>query len=119
MDKKLESYSKSDIIKAIRKLERYYIAKGLEKNIIDSIQETQREKSFAEAQMARQASLDRMNDFFAWKKEVVKKYGNGERVNLKDLPRIELERGAKLEKAWIDSENERKRLEKLEDKFYG
>lgn len=119
MDKKLESYSKIEIIQAIRKIERYYIAKGLEKNIIDIIEESKIEKAFAEARMARQTSIDRMNEFFNWKKEMAKKYGDGTRFSLKDLSSIELERGAKLQQAWVDSENARKQAEKQEDKYYG
>ena len=118
MDKKLESFSKSEIIASIRKMERYYIAKGLEKNIIDIIQESKREKAFAEANLARQTSIDRMNEFFNWKKEMAEKYGNGKQFKLSDLPHYQIERGANLQNAWIASENEKKRLEKLEDKYY-
>lgn len=119
MDKKLENFSKAEIIEAIRKMERYYIAKGLEKSIIDNIETVKREKAFAEANMARQTSIDRMNEFFNWKKEMAEKYGDGKRFNLRDLTKIDLERGAKLQKAWTDSEEERKKAEKKEDSYYG
>ena len=121
MDKqiKLENFSKAEIIQAVRKMERYYIAKGLEKNIIDIIQETNRQEAFEVAQAKRKTAIDRMNDFFNWKKEMAKKYGDGKQFSLKDLTMIELERGAKLQKAWTDSEEERKKAEKKEDSYYG
>ena len=119
MDKKLESYSKAEIIKAIRTVPKY-MSHGIqiEELIIDRLEDREREKIFAEAQLARQTEIDRMNEFFNWKKEMVKKYGDGIRVMFKDLPRIELERGAKLQKAWADSKNAREAAEKEEDKYY-
>jgi len=119
-EKKLESYSKDEIIKAIRSIPKY-ITHGLsiEKLVIERVEDVKRDKIFAEAQMARQTEIARMNEFFNWKKEMIKRYGDGERVSLKDLPPIELERGAKLQKAWNDSENARVVAEKEEDKYYG
>jgi hypothetical protein len=120
MDKKLESYSKAEIIQAIRAVPKYMI-NGLkaEKLVLDQLDVIKRDKVFAEAQMARQTAIDRMNEFFNWQKEMIKKYGNGERVHSKDLPRIELERGAKLQNAWLDSEKARNTAEKQEDEYYG
>ena len=120
MDKKLESYSKAEIIQAIHGISKYMISgHNAEKLVLDRLEEERRDKAFAEAQMARRTAIDRMNEFHNWKKEMIKKYGDGKRVNLADLPRIELERGAKLQKAWNDSENARKTAEKQEDKYYG
>lgn len=119
MDKKLESYSKAEIIQALRRMRRYYGIERLEESIIDAIQDIQREKAFTEAQLARQTAIDRMNEFFNWKKQMAEKYGNGKQFKLSDLPHYQIERGANLQNAWSASENERKRLEKLEDKFYG
>lgn len=119
MDKKLESYSKAEIIQAIRDMRRYYGIENLENKVIDVIQEHGREKAFAEAHLTRQTSIDRMKEFFNWKKEMAKRYGDGVRFKLSDLPRLELERGANLENAWIASENARKAAEKKEDKYYG
>lgn len=120
MNKKLESYSKAEIIQAIRNISRYMInGHNAEKLVLDQLDTIKQEKIFAEAQMARQTAIARMNEFFGWKKEMIKKYGDGQKVSLKDLPRIELERGAKLQKAWNDSENARKAAEKREDKYYG
>lgn len=120
MDKKLESYSKNEIIQAIRSVPKYITnGNSIEKLVISYAEDRKRDEVFAEAQMARQTAIERMNEFFNWKKEMIKKYGDGQRVSLKDLPRIEIERGAKLEKAWADSENARKAAEKEEDKYYG
>ena len=120
MDKKLEIYSKAEIIQAIRSIPKYLVyGHNMEKLIFDQLEKERRDKAFAEAQMARQTAIDRMNEYFNWKKEMIEKYGDGKRVNLADLPRIELERGAKLQKAWGDSENARKKAEKQEDKYYG
>ena len=113
MDKKLESYSKSEIIQAIRSIPKYLVyGHNIEKLIFDRLEEERRDKAFAEAQMARQTAIARMNEFFNWKKEMIEKYGDGKRVNLADLPRFQLERGANLQKAWNDSENARKAAEK-------
>ncbi len=120
MDKKLESYSKAEIIQAIRSIPKYMVyGHDIEKVIFDRLEAEKRDKAFAEAQMARQTAIDRMNEFCNWKKEMIKKYGDGQKVSLKDLPHIELERGAKLQKAWNDSENAKKTAEKQEDKYYG
>ena len=120
MDKKLESYSKAEIIKAIRSVPKYLVyGHNIEKLIFDRLEEERRDKAFAEAQLARQTAIDRMNEFFNWKKEMIKKYGDGKSVNLADVPSIEIERGAKLQKAWNDSENARRQGEKQEDKYYG
>ena len=120
MDKKLESYSKAEIIQAIRSISKYMINGHIaEKLVLDHLDVIKRDKIFAEAQMARETAIARMTEFLAWKKEMVKKYGNGERVSLRDLPPIELERGAKLQKAWEDSENARTAAEREEDKYYG
>lgn len=120
MDKKLETYSKNEIIQVIRSIPKYLVyGHNIEKLICDQLEEKRRDKAFAEAQMARRTEIDRMNEYFNWQKEMIEKYGDGERVNLADLPRIELERGAKLQKAWNDSENARKMAEKQENKYYG
>lgn len=120
MNKKLENYSKSEIIQAIRAVPKYMIS-GLkaEKLILDQLEVIKRDEIFAEAQMARRTVIDRMSEFLNWKKEMIEKYGDGKRVNLKDLPHFQIERGAKLQKAWEDSENARKTAEKQEDKYYG
>lgn len=120
MKKKLESYSKAEIIQALRSIPKYLVyGRNIEKLIFDRLEEGRRDKAFAEAQMARQTAIDRMDEYFNWEKEMIEKYGDGKRVNFADLPRIELERGAKLQKAWEDSENARKEAEKQEDKYYG
>lgn len=120
MDKKLESYSKSEIIQAIRAVPKYMV-NGLkvEKLVLDRLDVIKSEKIFAEADKARRTEIDRMNEFFAWKKEMIKKYGDGERVSIKDIPFTDRQRGAKLQQAWLDSETARTEAEKQEDKYFG
>ena len=120
MDNKLENYSKAEIIEAVRFMAKYYgTGRNYENQLISIIHDKKRNDAFAEAQKARQTAIDRMNEFIDWKKEMAEKYGNNGMVYFKDLPREELERGANLEKAWVDSENARKKAEKNEEKYYG
>lgn len=120
MDKKLENYSKSEIIQAIRKVPKHMThGTPIEKLIIDQADCLKREEIFAEADKARKTAIDRMNKFFSWKKEMIEKYGNGERVSIKDIPLTDRQRGAELQQAWLDSETARKEIEKQEDKYYG
>ena len=120
MAKKLENYSKSEIIQAIRKVPKYMThGTPIEELIIDQADCLKREEIFAKAQMARETAINLMNEFFAWKKEMTKKYGNGERVSIKDIPLTDRQRGAELQQAWLDSETARKEIEKEEDKYYG
>ena len=119
MDKKLESYSKAEIIQAIRKVPKYMThGTPIEKLIIDQADCLKREEIFAKADNARRTAIDRMNEFFAWKKEMIRKYGNGERVSIKDIPLTDRQRGAELQQAWLYSETARNEAEKQEDKYY-
>lgn len=120
MDKKLESYSKAEIIQAIRSIPKYIThGNSIEELAIEYAEDRKRDKIFAEAQMARQTAIDRMNEFCNWKKEMAEKYGDGKRFKLSDLPHFQIERGANLQKAWNDSENARKTAEQQEDKYFG
>lgn len=58
-EKKLESFSKTEIIQAIRYLSKYYsFQRGLEKSVIDKIEDIKREKSFNTAQKKWQKPTD-------------------------------------------------------------
>lgn len=122
MDKqdKLENYSKQEIIEAIRRAQKYYdVHKDLEKSLIDNIQDNNRQKAFEKAQAKRKTAIDRMNEYFDFRNEMVKKYGDGKKVNLLDIPHTERQRLLNLHIAWSESEEERKKAEKQEDKYYG
>lgn len=118
MDKKLESYSKAEIIEAIRRVQRDYYCKDLEKSLIDNIQDNNRQKAFEKAQEKRKTAIDRMNEYFNFRNEMVKKYGDGKQVKLTDMPFAEQQRLLNLYTAWVDSEEERKKAEKREDMYY-
>lgn len=117
MDKKLESFSKAEIIEAIRRVQGYYYCRDLEKSLIDNIQDNNRQKAFDKAQEKRKTAIDRMNEYFNFRREMIQKY-DGKQVKLTDMPFAEQQRLLNLYTAWVDSEEERKKAEKQEDKYY-
>ena len=114
---KLQRYSKDEIIEALENQSQLYGGTSI-KSIIRIIEDNRRQKAFTAGQTARLNAIDCMNKYFEWQKEVIKKYGNGGSVALKDIPFNELKKGAELEKKWKESEEARKKAEKEEDKFF-
>lgn len=116
--KDLEKYSKQEIINAIRTLSHYYGFNGIEERLIDKINDNHREEAFKKASAARQNEIDCMNKYFAWQKEMIKKYGDGQACRLGAIPSDERIKGLNLQCLWKDAEAKRKSLEKIEDSYF-
>lgn len=113
---KLQQFTKDEIIEAILKRARWHSLLSVDE-IVYEIKGDRRQKAFEKGQKARQHAIECMQKYFDWRKEVAQKYGNGESVKLKDIPFNELQKGAELEKKWIESDEARKKAEKEEDKY--
>ena len=118
-EKKLERFSKAEIIEAIRSISALNPkAITIEKLIINNVERKRQEKDFATAKEARETAIERMSEYCEWKQKMIEKYGNGKSVQLRAIPLEEIRHGAKIEKAWLDSEKARKRAEKKEDMYF-
>ena len=114
---KLQKFTKDEIIEAILKTTRWSSFLSVD-NIVDEIKSVSFNNAYEKAHKAREHAIECMQKYFDWRKEVVRKYGDGESARYKDIPIAELEKGADLEKKWKESEEARKKAEKEEDKHY-
>ena len=112
---KLQQFTKDEIIRAVLKV-RWYGHLTAD-DIVKEIRNDRRQIAFEIAQQARQHSIDCMNKYFEYEKELVKKYGNGERAKIGDIPHHELQKWAELGEKWKKSEEARKKAEKEEDRY--
>ena len=106
---KLAKFSKQDIIDAIGRL---YQADYIASQIVDDLEEREREKLFSEHDAALKKVTDARMAFLLWKKEVAETYGDGKNAKLIDVPPAEIMRGAALEKELNEAVKKEQRLDK-------
>lgn len=109
--KNIEKYSKAEIIEAIRRLPLFA------EELLRKLEDNEMRTMFKKADEARQKEIDAIKAFANWKTEVIKKYGDGNSVQLCSLPRSEIEKGAALEEALKKSTRARIEAEGKEDRL--
>ena len=118
---KLENFTKSELIQAIRYLDKYYSIEfggNVEKKITRVLEDLSFDNARHNAEKAFKKSNEAMDKYFEWQKEIVEKYGDGKKVSLSLIPQEELKKGAELEDAWLKAEKERKSASAREDKLF-
>ena len=115
----LAKLSKTELLDAIKEVQwcspRY---RTLLIDLLHANKEAHHKKLFEASQAASQERTKKMNEFFAFKKEMVEKFGDGKRVMLSSLPRKELERGAELERAYFDAVKKDEKAQKALNDYY-
>ena len=105
--KKLDGYTKAEVITA---LVRNFHGSDIDR-LICYLESERLKDIIAKQEKADADETAAMQAYLGWRRELIKKYGDGEQVRLIDLPRDEIIRGAALEKAWTEARKKSVRLE--------
>lgn len=112
--KKLQKYPKELILEAISREWQadYYIQR-----ILLYCERKTAEISFIEEEEAIKEISKTSAAYFAWKKEMIKLYGDGQSVLLVNVPPYEIEKGLALERAWREAIIREQQISKKIDKI--
>ena len=114
--KKLFDYTKEEIIVA---LGRMYGSDLIVTELLGRLERGAIEKALDASDKASNARIDAAIAFQKWQSDMCVKYGNGRNVKLVDIPPEEIERGARLEKAFFEATKKAERLDAKANKLLG
>lgn len=112
--KKLAKYSKEEIIEAL--CETFFL--DLDR-VLNNLEHNRRTKVLEEHRKTIEAQSAAGVAYIEWLKEMTAKYGDGEKIDLRKLTKQEIQRGARLEKAWDEARKAEKKLDNRVNKLLG
>ena len=107
--KKLSAYKKKEIIEALGNSYQFgYLAEDM----LRYLEEKKSNDVISQHGEALNQEIAARKAFMEWKTEICSKYGDGQTVKLRDIPPLEIHRGATLEKALKETTEKERRLDK-------
>lgn len=107
--KKLEKYSKSQIIEALTyQFNADYYISGL----LNHLEAQESDRLLKEHSVAIDAEISARHAYIQWRNEMCEKYGDGKTVKIADIPQEEIKAGATLERALKTTIEAERKLDK-------
>ena len=91
--KRLEKYSKSDIISAVCNL---FQADSIVRSMLITLEELEAERAIEKEKRIFNEETQASDNYYKWMERMVKTYGDGKKVEIGKLPDHEIKRGAQL-----------------------
>lgn len=107
--KKLEKYSKDQIIEALaNQFNADYYIRGL----LNHLEAQEGDRLLKEHSAAIDAEISARHAYIQWKNEICARYGDGKSVKISDIPPEELSKGAALERTLKTATEAERKLDK-------
>lgn len=93
--KELQKFSRNNIINALLKQGDWVV-----NDILFNLQRDGLDEAYIQLQKVDSERDKAFQEFFDWKQEMAKQYGNGQRVKLANIPNCEITKGAEFEQKY-------------------
>lgn len=116
MTKKLNKFSKAQIINAIVKT---YSYRGIVERLISNLEYLEKDQILKKHSEAIKEESEITKQYFKWRGDMIEKYGENGKVRLIDIPNDELTKGADLESRMKAAREKERRLDEKVNSILG